>query len=109
MLLNGCYGGDTAEGLLRRGKSTCGTAGDAGLAICERDHRDGTNIRLLRQEIAQEFTELALAQGDHCFFHLDGIALLLRGGDQLLLERNHLLFLIDHPWETKLRGGARTK
>ncbi len=45
----------------------------------ERDHRDGTNIGLLRQEVAQELTELAFAQGDHCFFHLDDVTLLRRG------------------------------
>lgn len=61
----------------------------------ELDHRDGTNIRLLRQEVAKELTELSLAQGDHGFFLLDAITLLPHGGDQSLLQGDHLRFLID--------------
>ena len=72
-----------------------GGSAPAFLAIREGDHRDGPNIRLLREEVAQEVAEFPLAQGDDSFFLLDGVALLLRDAGQLLLQGDHVLLLID--------------
>ena len=65
------------------------------LAIREGDRRHGPNIRLLREEVAQELPKFPLAEGDDGFFLLDGVALLLRDDGQLLLKSDHVLFLID--------------
>ena len=72
-----------------------GGSAPAFLAIREGDRRDGPNIRLLREEVAQEFAELPLAEGDHGFFLLDGVALLLRDTGKSLLQSDHMLLLVD--------------
>jgi len=86
--------------MLRRGYLASDAAGmqvyryaNVIIAIRERDHRDGTDIRLLRQEVAKELPELP--QCDDCFFVLDGVTLLRRGDGQFLLKGDHLLFLIN--------------